>query len=520
MEASTIRNLISDTVTTIKEITGKVKANENQCKRLGERIEKITSCLKSISDIDLQRPELRKSLMSFSICTEQCLAFIAKFQGEKSWFLKVFNNPNAKEQFKKLNAQLLQCTTDLHLDIDFEMIFNQRQDQLDQEKDLKGIKPDEIATMMVEQDRENLRHLHGITEHIDRRHSSYKHHLTQNIVQAQSSSKAHKSVNPEYPFLRIPYYDLVQTECIGYGGFADVYRGRWLSQDHEVAIKVIRIQRLGERVKPDFFKEISTMNRIRYEHVLNMYGACIEPDYYALVVEYMSLGSLYDVLNGREIQLTWSDRWSIALQMTKGVHYLHTPPERIIHRDIKSPNILMTRSAQGFLVKIGDFGLAKIRHETSRQSTPAAAVGTVPWTAPEILEMKGNHTEASDVYALGIVFWELATGCDPYEGVQDTVISVFVIRGDRLTIPEDVPQSFAKIITDAWAQEPAKRPTSQQLVYHLKEECSVSTTPETVPVRNKIFLVMNHRFILIGEYISTTRTCNNDDGRVRNRKEL
>ena len=203
---------------------------------------------------------------------------------------------------------------------------------------------------------------------------------------------------------------MLQGKCIGQGGFANVYRGRWLSQDHEVAIKVIRIQYLDERVKGDFIKEISMMHQIRYDHILNIYGACIEPGKYALVVDYMSLGSLFDVLKDKKLQLEWADRCSIAIQMIKGINYLHQRPKPIIHRDIKSLNILMTESDKNFLVKVADFGLAKIRHETSRQSSYDSSVGTLPWKAPELLKM-GKHTEASDVYALGVVLWELATEC-------------------------------------------------------------------------------------------------------------
>jgi serine/threonine protein kinase len=257
---------------------------------------------------------------------------------------------------------------------------------------------------------------------------------------------------------------LLQQKCIGQGGFANVYRGKWLSQDHEVAIKVIRIQHLADRDKEDFVKEISTMYRIRYDHILNIFGACMEPGNYALIVEYMSLGSLYDVLRQKILQLTWPDRWSIALQITKGINHLHTHSKPIIHRDIKSLNVLMTRGSQDFLVKIGDFGLAKIRHETSRQSSHNSSVGTLPWKAPELLRM-GKHTEASDVYALGIVLWELATGYEPYEEADESTISAFV-----------------ELISKAWMHEPGKRSTCQQLLVPMKEGSSESDTTNKLKV--------------------------------------
>ncbi|CAF3970321.1 unnamed protein product [Rotaria sp. Silwood1] len=199
----------------------------------------------------------------------------------------------------------------------------------------------------------------------------------------------------------------------------------------------------------------------------------------------MSLGSLYDVLKWQTLQFTWSDRLSIASQMTKGINYLHKLPKPIIHRDIKSLNILLTENGRGFVAKIADFGLAKIRHETSRQSSHNPVLGTLPWKAPELLKME-KHTEASDVYALGVVLWELGTGCEPYEEADDSTISAFVLRGDRLNIPANIPSSFAELISGAWAHEPQKRSTCQQLLSLMKDMSFELDVIETPKVRNHI----------------------------------
>ncbi|CAF1102523.1 unnamed protein product [Adineta steineri] len=466
--------LIDQSVIKIKETVEQVKANKNQCKRLVERINAITCVLQCINDVEHQKPELRRFLMDFCICIEQCLAFVTKFQGDTLWFLKVFKSINSKDQFKKLNVQLLQCATTLSLGINLQQIFDEKQDDIDQQNDLNNIqqKLDEIAAMMVQQQQqEQLHHVQDIKKDIKPRHASYKHNLEQNIMRVEDSVKAKKLIDKENSFLRIPYYDLIREEYIGQGGFADVYRGKWLSRDLKVAIKIIRIQYLSERVQEDFIKEIATMQQIHHEHILHMYGACMEPEKYALVIEYMSLGSLYDVLRLQTIQLTWHDRWLIAHQMTKGINYLHTLSKPIIHRDIKSHNILMTKKNECFLVKVGDFGLAKIRRETSQQSVHEPVLGTLPWKAPELLGI-ARHTEASDVYALGIVLWELATGYEPYEDADDSTISDFVRRGERLPIPVDASESFAKLIVNAWAQEPKQRPTCQELLNMFPERYS------------------------------------------------
>ena len=127
----------------------------------------------------------------------------------------------------------------------------------------------------------------------------------------------------------------------------------------------------------------------------------------------MSLGSLFDVLKDKKLQLERSDRCSIAIQMTKGINCLHILPKPMIYRDIKSLNVLMTEWGKSFLVKVAGFSLAKIRQETPRHLSHDFSVGTLPWKAPELLKM-GKHTQGSDVCALGVVLWRLATECEPY----------------------------------------------------------------------------------------------------------
>ncbi|CAF4426682.1 unnamed protein product, partial [Rotaria sp. Silwood2] len=352
--------------------------------------------------------------------------------------------------------QLSHNAADLNLALNVTSLFDQHQDMTDRQADLAEIssKFDEIALAMVKQQQELLNQKKDMKNEFKRRFDSFRFHLQQDVLKAENPVEAKKIEEESKLFLHIPGHDLESEELIGQGGFADVYRGTWLSQRHRVAIKTIRITYLTDSVKQNFLDEVAAMYKIRYDHVLGIFGACIEPNYYALVVEYMSLGSLFDVLQKKERSLSWTDRWSIALQMTKGVNYLHAMS--ILHRDIKSLNFLMENAADGYLVKISDFGLAKIRQETSRQTTESdgrrVAGGTLQWKAPELLKF-GKPSKASDIYSLGVAFWELATGCVPYEDMDEATISQGVKAGERLEIPDDVPPTFASIISNAWSQE-------------------------------------------------------------------
>ncbi|CAF1212721.1 unnamed protein product [Didymodactylos carnosus] len=213
------------------------------------------------------------------------------------------------------------------------------------------------------------------------------------------------------------------------------------------------------------------MDRLRSPHIVNFYGAYIETEKCALVMEYMSLGSLYKILHEDKLVLSWSERLSVALQAANGINYLHRLPEPVFHRDIKSLNLLVERAYEGYTVKVCDFGLARTRNETTRQTTPnTTLVCTLQWTAPEILRL-GRHTDKSDVYSLGVVFWELATYEIPYDGLQNSVIRESVLRGERLRMPSSIPASFRVLIVKCCAQNPNDRPNSSDLI-EMIEECT------------------------------------------------
>ncbi|CAF3820255.1 unnamed protein product [Rotaria sp. Silwood1] len=444
---------------------------------LNQRVKDIVAILENGSIDDFNETSIEKALQSFMETLEESIRFIKKFT-DASIFDRFLNNTDHQKQFEILNTQLSHIATDLNLGLNINLIFDQHQDMIDRQADLAEIslKLDDIALAMTKQQQELVCHKKDIKDEFQRRFNSFRFNLKQDVLKAQNPVEAKKVEEESKLFLHIPGYDLESEELIGEGAFADVYRGTWLSQHHRVAIKTIRMTYLMDKLRQSVLDEIATMYRIRYDHVLNIYGACIEPNYYALVVEHMSLGSLFDVLHKKKHVLSGTDRWSIALQMTKGVNHLHTMS--ILHCDIKSLNFLMDYTVNGYLVKISDFGLAKIRQETSRQTAESnkqqGVTGTLQWKAPELFKF-GKPSKASDIYSLGIVFWELATGDIPYDEVDEIVIIQCVKAGERLKIPNGVPSNFESIISNSWSHEPSKRPTSQELIQQI-----ISASPNTI----------------------------------------
>ncbi|CAF3994371.1 unnamed protein product, partial [Rotaria sordida] len=167
---------------------------------------------------------------------------------------------------------------------------------------------------------------------------------------------------------------------------------------------------------------------------------------------------------------TWPERLSIAFQAASGINYLHQLPEPVLHRDIKSLNFLVERAYEGYTVKVCDFGLARTRNETTRQTKyNSTRAYTLPWTAPEILRLE-DYLDKSDIYSLGVVFWELSSITIPYYDRQDDIIRAFVLAGDRLKIPEGTPSTFHDLIKKCWAQQPNDRPSSSHLI-EIIEQC-------------------------------------------------
>ena len=271
--------------------------------------------------------------------------------------------------------------------------------------------------------------------------------------------------------LQIETKDLKLDEEIGCGGFGRVYQATWLSTDDKVAVKKLHPTYLDKGAEQTFFNELKLLNRLHYDHIINFYGACLEAGSYALVMEYMSLGSLYKLLQKQDVKILWPDQVSIALQAAKGINYLHRYEPQILHRDIKSSNFLLERTHDEYLVKVCDFGLARIRSETTRQTKVNTKLAcTLPWTAPEILSFK-KHTDKSDIYSLGIVYWELATKEIPYGDCPDDVISRSVSDGKRLPTEDIKPSNFRTIIEKCWVHKPDDRPDSTRLIQMIKE-CS------------------------------------------------
>ena len=163
----------------------------------------------------------------------------------------------------------------------------------------------------------------------------------------------------------LPSEDFTKEKVLGRGGFGIVYLGKW--HEAPVAIKELFVQTISDVFLKMFRDEAQVMAGCHHPNIVPLFGVCVEEGKLALVMEYLEKGSLYGMLRDTEISLTWSRRFTIATDIGKGLTYLHG--QNVIHRDLKSLNILI---AKDDTAKITDFGLAKIKLETSSKTTSSA----------------------------------------------------------------------------------------------------------------------------------------------------
>lgn len=263
--------------------------------------------------------------------------------------------------------------------------------------------------------------------------------------------------------LVIPWSDLVLKERIGAGSFGTVHRADWHGSD--VAVKILMEQDFHAERFNEFLREVAIMKRLRHPNIVLFMGAVTQQPNLSIVTEYLSRGSLYRLLHkpaAREM-LDERRRLNMAYDVAKGMNYLHRRNPPIVHRDLKSPNLLVDKK---YTVKVCDFGLSRLKANTFLSSKSAA--GTPEWMAPEVLRDEPSN-EKSDVYSFGVILWELATLQQPWSNLNPAqVVAAVGFRNKRLEIPRDLNSQVASLIEACWANEPWKRPSFASIMESLR----------------------------------------------------
>lgn len=249
---------------------------------------------------------------------------------------------------------------------------------------------------------------------------------------------------------------------IARGGYGEVYQGKF--DGSAVAIKELFFnEKEAEKITNKFHEEAHTLHRLSHPRIVRLYGITKEPC--ALVMEFMPLGSLDKVL--RQQKLSYQQKLRIGLDIALGLKYLHE--KGITHRDLKSLNILLEEKEGQYRAKLADFGLAESKQVSRlRSQLSSRPKGSTLWLAPELSVRGAKTNDASDIYSVGVVLWELMSERFPFEDEEQLdMVPVWIRDGIREEIPVNTPADYANLIQRCWDGNPANRPTAAQVVEQL-----------------------------------------------------
>ncbi|EXB93547.1 L-type lectin-domain containing receptor kinase S.1 [Morus notabilis] len=297
---------------------------------------------------------------------------------------------------------------------------------------------------------------------------------------------------------RISYEELYDAtngfsadELLGSGGFGKVYRGTLLNNT-EIAVKCVNHD--SKQGLREFMAEISSMGRLQHKNLVQMRGWCRRKNILMLVYDCMPNGSLNRwIFDKPKNLLSWDRRRRVLADVAEGLSYLHHGYDKVVvHRDIKSSNILLDSEMRG---RLGDFGLAKLYGHNEAPNT-TRVVGTLGYMAPELATVT-SPTAASDVYSFGVVVLEVACGRRPIEMnvAEEEVVLIDWVRD--LYVEGRVVEAADKRIRGEYEVEemevvlklglaschpdPQRRPTMREVVAVLiGERAAAAATPAEV----------------------------------------
>ncbi|KAG0239179.1 hypothetical protein BGW41_007870 [Actinomortierella wolfii] len=257
---------------------------------------------------------------------------------------------------------------------------------------------------------------------------------------------------------------------LGSGAYGTVYKATWGGR--QVAVKKFHINE-AESSQGHVQREIQLLRTLQDRHIIQFYGTSFHEGRLVVITEYAEKGSLRHAIESTLIE-DWSTKERIAREIARGLAYIHSM--KVLHLDLKSDNVLLTNHLE---VRLCDFGLSAIKTTSSASRLTESLKGTVRWMAPELFTKRPEYTTKSDVYALGMVMWEMAANkTRPFaEHRNNAMVVLLVERGEREDLPNDTPTEYRRWVERCWRQNPQERPEAIELALSENEG---PTDPEIV----------------------------------------
>ncbi|CAD6986497.1 unnamed protein product [Tilletia controversa] len=266
---------------------------------------------------------------------------------------------------------------------------------------------------------------------------------------------------------------LEKLEKIGSGGFKDVYVGKY--QISKARINKVAIADIRDQLTEMDIKELSLLRDLKHENIVRFIGVSIPEEPSAvpvmIVTELCSNGDLFDYIRNTSAPAD-EEIYRIMLETARGLAYLHTRKPAIIHRDVKSTNVLITRNRTA---KINDFGLARVKNST--RSVVRSIVGTVNWQAAELWVPKPHYNEKVDVWSAAMTFWEALQWHQtekkyPFQDMNEHQIYLDVGQKRQRPYTGSIRRQYGDDIVELldrmWHHSPRERPTMTEVCEQLE----------------------------------------------------
>ncbi|KDO32603.1 TKL protein kinase [Saprolegnia parasitica CBS 223.65] len=304
-------------------------------------------------------------------------------------------------------------------------------------------------------------------------------HTTSTVASLQSQGSSQDSALSssrefdlcELEMYRIQSFEISIVKALAQGAHGEVCMGMY--QGIAVAVKKMLPKSLSHDEVQKFVLEIKLMAKLNSPYIVRFIGASwLRPSDIMLVTEFMDMGDLRNFLQlTSDETVSWQQKLQLALNIVHGLVYLHSLDHKIIHRDLKSRNVLLNTKLNA---KLTDFGISREMDDM----TMTAGIGTYRWMAPEVLQ-DGHYAESADMFSFGVILSELSTHRLPYSDYvngsgrpyTDTAIMARVMMGDfQPTFADDCPEWFKAFGNHCMAFQPDDRPRAAQAAYILQTE--------------------------------------------------
>jgi serine/threonine protein kinase len=266
-------------------------------------------------------------------------------------------------------------------------------------------------------------------------------------------------------------------DCVGSGLTAEVFGGTWRGE--KIAIKKLNFcSRKHAQLKQEvaFLRETAVAAKISHPNLVKLHGVAFESQPYLLVTEFCFGGTCFNLLHENELDLELWQKLRMSCDVACAMEYLHKFRPQIIHRDLKSLNLLLAEEVNTRKdtphVKVSDFGLAKMKDKEDEWGKMTVKAGTLHWMAPEVAT--GHYDEKADVYSFAMVLFEFLCQEIPFEDLDPSEVLDNVMKGNRPdleAVPPNIPEALRLLMTKCWAHSPAERP-------HFVHICQILTTIE------------------------------------------